>query len=73
MSSTGAEEGTPPAKAELLAELGAMKLRALQKKAEELGVSEDQLDDAEEKSEVIALILAALAPITKSSTKGSFT
>eukprot|EP01046_Picozoa_sp_COSAG06_P056026 COSAG06_NODE_10474_length_1676_cov_2.143310_1_plen_62_part_10 len=57
MSSTGAEEGTPPAKAELLAELGAMKLRALQKKAEEIGVGEDQLDDAEEKSEVIALIV----------------
>ena len=57
MSSTGAEEGTPPASAELLAELGAMKLRALQKKAEELGVGEDQLDDAEEKSEVIALIV----------------
>jgi hypothetical protein len=60
MSSTGAEEGTPPASAELLAELGAMKLRALQKKAEELGVGEDQLDDAEEKSEVIALIVQKL-------------
>jgi NACalpha-BTF3-like transcription factor len=57
---SAAEQGTPPASAELLAELGAMKLRALQKKAEELGVGEDQLDAAEEKSEVIALIVQKL-------------
>jgi len=42
------------------AELGGMKLRALQRRAVEVGVPEAKLDDAEEKSEVIALILAAL-------------
>ena len=42
------EEGTPPASAELLAELGAMKFRALQKRAEKLGVGEDKLDEADE-------------------------
>ena len=67
------EEAPKLKKQALKDELEAMKLRALQKRAEELGVDEDKLDDAEEKSEVIALILAALAPITKSSTKGSFT
>ena len=46
-----AEEGTPPAAAELLAELNGMKLRALQARAEELGVDDDKLDDAEEKPE----------------------
>ena len=55
-----AEEGTPPAAAELLAELNGMKLRALQARAEELGVDDDKLDDAEEKPEVIALIVAKL-------------
>ena len=52
------EEGTPPLEAVLLAELQGMKMRAVQKKAEALGVEEEKLDDAEEKSEVIALILA---------------
>ena len=37
-----------------------MKLRALQRRAEELGVAEAELDEAEEKGEVIALILAAM-------------
>ena len=55
-----AEEGTPPASAELLAELGAMKMRALQRRAEELGVEDEKLEDAEEKSAVIALIVARL-------------
>ena len=55
-----AEEGTPPAAAELLAELNGMKLRALQARAEELGVDDGKLDDAEEKPEVIALIVAKL-------------
>ena len=54
---SAAEQGTPPASAERVAELGAMKLRALVKKAEELGVSEDQLNDAEEKSDIITLIV----------------
>eukprot|EP01047_Picozoa_sp_COSAG01_P094902 COSAG01_NODE_25720_length_735_cov_4.264151_1_plen_245_part_11 len=43
--------------AQLKEELEGMKLRALQKRAEELGVDEDKLDDAEEKAEVIALIV----------------
>ena len=55
------EEGTPPASAALRAELKRMKLRALQQRAEELGVGQEQLDDAEDKSEVIDLVLAALA------------
>lgn len=44
---------------ELKKELEGMKLRALTKKATEMGVDEDKLDDAEEKSDVIALILEA--------------
>ena len=36
-----------------------MKLRALQRRASELGITDAALDDAEEKSEVIALIMAA--------------
>jgi len=55
------EEGTPPASAAVRAELKRMKLRALQQRAEELGVGQEQLDDAEDKSEVIDLVLAALA------------
>jgi hypothetical protein len=47
--------------AQLKDELSGMKLRALQKRAEELGINEDTLDEAEEKSEVIVLILAAMA------------
>jgi uncharacterized protein YunC (DUF1805 family) len=58
---SSADEGTPQPGVELLAELGAMKLSALWKRAEELGIDEDTLDEAEEKSEVIALILAAMA------------
>ena len=57
------EEGTPPASAELLAELGAMKFRALQKRAVKLGVGEDKLDEADEKSEVIELIVQQIAEI----------
>jgi colicin import membrane protein len=52
------EEGTPPTEAELLAELQGMKMRLLQKRAEVIGVEEDKLDEAEERSEVIALIVA---------------
>jgi hypothetical protein len=55
------EEGMPPPEAVLLAELQGMKMRALQKKAEALSVNEDRLDDAEEKAEVIALIVAKVA------------
>eukprot|EP01047_Picozoa_sp_COSAG01_P047253 COSAG01_NODE_4498_length_4973_cov_5.248461_4_plen_100_part_01 len=51
----------PPPEAVLLAELQGMKMRALQKKAEALSVNEDRLDDAEEKAEVIALIVAKVA------------
>ena len=42
---------------DLKKELEGMKLRALTAKAEEMGVDEDMLDDAEEKSDVIALIM----------------
>ena len=37
-----------------------MKLRALQRRAEELGVEESELNDAEDKAEVIELILSAM-------------
>ena len=53
-----AEEGTPPASAELVSELPGMKMRALQRRAEELGVEDEELEEAEEKSEVISLIVA---------------
>ena len=46
------EEGTPPTSAALRAELEGMKLRALQKRAEELGVDQSQLDEAEDKAQV---------------------
>jgi ankyrin repeat protein len=42
----------------LRTELVDMKMRALQRRAVELGVSEDALDDAEEKSAVIELIMS---------------
>jgi len=42
---------------ELKKELEGMKLRALTAKAEGMGVNEDKLDDAEGKSDVIALIM----------------
>ena len=41
-------------------ELGAMTIRALQRRAEELGVDDGKLDDAEEKSHIIDLICAAI-------------
>ena len=44
--------------ARLKEELAGMTIRALQKRAEELGVDEDKLDDAEEKSDIVEMILA---------------
>ena len=58
MDGEGAEAGTPPTSAELLAELGGLKLRALQKRAKEMGVDEEKLDDAEGRSDIIALIVS---------------
>tara|TARA_A100001015_G_scaffold291035_2_gene364738 strand:+ start:142 stop:858 length:717 start_codon:yes stop_codon:yes gene_type:complete len=52
-------------------ELAGMKVRALQKLAEELGVDSHELDDAEEKSEVIALITAARSKIAADSHIGT--
>jgi hypothetical protein len=52
------EEGTPPPSAELRAELAALKPRALQKRAEAIGVDEDALDEAEDAAATIELILA---------------
>ena len=56
------EEGTPPRRAEL----GGMKVKALKRRAKEVGVDEAQLDDADDaddvKGTVIALILAKLEP-----------
>ena len=48
------EEGTPPPSAELRAELAALKPRALQKRAEAIGVDEDALDEAEDAAATIA-------------------
>jgi hypothetical protein len=56
---------------ELLAELQATKLQALVKRAEELGVEQDKLDDAEDKAEVIELILQKTAEIADGA-RGSF-
>ena len=39
------EEGTPPPSAELRAEPAALKPRALQKRAEAIGVDEDALEE----------------------------
>jgi hypothetical protein len=55
---SNAEEGMPPASAELLAELSAMRLRALGNRAVEMGVDEDAVDAAEERDQLIALIVA---------------
>ena len=52
------EEGTPPPSAELRAELAALKPRALQKRAEAIGVDEDALDEAEDAAATIELIVA---------------
>ena len=41
-----AEEGTPPPEAELRAELAAMKVKALKKRAKEAGVDEEKIEDA---------------------------
>ena len=46
-------------------DLDGMKLRALQAKATELGVDDAKLDDAEDKAQVIALIVAIGACMTK--------
>ena len=43
---------------ELRAELAALKPRALQKRAEQMGVEEEQLDDAGDTAAIIALIMA---------------
>ena len=42
-------------------QLHGMTLRALQKEAQALGVDEAELDDAEEKAELVALVSAAQA------------
>jgi hypothetical protein len=56
------EEGTPPRRAEL----DGMKVKALKRRAKEVGVDEAQLEDADDaddvKGTVIALILAKLEP-----------
>ena len=52
------EEGTPPPHAALEAELAALKPRALQRRAEEAGVDESLLDEAEDAAAIVALIIA---------------
>ena len=64
------EEGLPPSSGEFVAKLGAMKMRALQRRAEELGVDEEKLENAEVKSEVIGLIVAKVEEqVAKAETK----
>ena len=48
-----AEEGTPPPMAELRAELSALKPRALKKRAAEVGVDEEKIDEADDADDVI--------------------
>ena len=55
------EEGTPPKEAELRAELTALRPRALQKRAEAAGVSEEDLDAVEDSAEIIELIVQKVA------------
>ena len=51
-----------PEERRLRAELGGLKLRALVARAEAVGVDEEKLEQAEEKPELIDLILARLRP-----------
>ena len=60
------EEETPA-----LAQLLGMKTRALQRRAVELGVGEDALEDAEDKSELIVLIMAHMQSPSLGSTAPS--
>ena len=52
-----AEEGTPPPEAELRAELAAMKVKALKKRAKEAGVDEEKLEDADDEEDVKGTII----------------
>eukprot|EP01044_Picomonas_judraskeda_P013760 COSAG03_NODE_2112_length_3114_cov_152.687231_1_plen_779_part_00 len=53
-----AEEGEPPTMAVLRAELSTLKVRALTKRAEAIGVDDDSLDAAGEANDIIELIVA---------------
>ena len=53
-----AEEGEPPTMAVLRAELSTLKVRALTKRAEAIGVDDDSLDAASEANDIIELIVA---------------
>eukprot|EP01046_Picozoa_sp_COSAG06_P086885 COSAG06_NODE_33435_length_490_cov_0.511509_1_plen_111_part_10 len=73
MMQSSAEEGVPPAEAwvseaALAAELSGMRIRALNARAEELGVPAHKLDEAEDesdtKSAIIDLILRAEKGLT---------
>ena len=57
----GAEEGEPSPMAALRAELSVLKVRALTKRAEAVGVSEESLGTATERSDIVELIVAKAA------------
>eukprot|EP01046_Picozoa_sp_COSAG06_P055680 COSAG06_NODE_10313_length_1704_cov_3.662784_1_plen_303_part_00 len=53
-------EDISPSSAELYVELGAMKLRPLKKYAEKLSVDQDALDNADDKDDIVKLIVQTL-------------
>ena len=57
------KKGTQPSEAELRADLSAMKVKALKKRAKEVGVDEEKLEDADDEEDVkgtiIELVVAA--------------
>eukprot|EP01043_Picozoa_sp_COSAG02_P044473 COSAG02_NODE_3976_length_5963_cov_1.633015_1_plen_296_part_00 len=55
-----AEEGTPPPMAELRAELSALKPRALKKRAAEVGVDEEKIDEADDADDVKGTLIALI-------------
>lgn len=56
-----ASSGAARAHGELRAELRGLKMRSLHKRGEELGIDDDALDNAEQKSEIVELIIQRLA------------
>jgi hypothetical protein len=56
------EEGTPPPSAELSAELSALKPRALKKRAAELGVEEEKIDEADDADDVKGTLTSGPRP-----------
>eukprot|EP01043_Picozoa_sp_COSAG02_P067200 COSAG02_NODE_10713_length_1875_cov_3.453266_2_plen_292_part_00 len=59
-ASGSAEEGVPPAEAALVAELAGMRIRALNARAEELGVPAHKLDEAEDAADTRGALVSLI-------------